>query len=282
MSFYETKFSSTILVIRQDGTIYDLGKLGYRVKSFDPPSPQYTHTYHQFGKHGVDLVDTRTQQITIPLVLDIIAYDTQDFELKRMQLHYIFDSEEEFYVVTTRMPYLRWKVVAEPFTANQLNSFWRAKDVSISLTCPDGYAESTATTLKPFTYDANSWGMAEFLPLTKYPYYEFTTPKMEVFNAGTIPLLAEEHPVTITFKGNAPNGVVLKNNTTGQSMSLKHALTNKDTLIWHGLVPMVNGAQRYGNTWSDHGYLDFAKGWNKLTLSGSNNFKISFETRFYY
>lgn len=282
MSYYDTRFNSTILIIRQDGTIYDLGKLGFRVKSFDPPSPQYTHTFQQFGSHGVELVDTKTQQMTIPLVLNIIAYDTQDFELKRMQLHYIFNSDEEFYVMTTRMPYLRWKVVAEPWTANQLNNFWSARDVSINLTCPTGYAESTATTLQPFTYESNAWGVGEFLPLKTKPRYSFTESTFKLFNAGTIPLKAEEHPVTITFKGNIPRKLSIINHTTNQTITFEKKLDNHATLIWHGLVPVLQGVQNYGMGISNHGYLDFAVGWNDIEIVGANNFQITFDTRFYY
>lgn len=86
----------------------------------------------------------------------------------------------------------------------------------------------------------------------------------------------------ITFKGDAPDGVTLQNKTTGQKVELKHQLTKENTLVWYGLVPLVDGKQRYGNTWSDHGYLDFATGWNELELTGSYDFEISFDTHFYY
>lgn len=275
-------YPSTVLIMRQDGTIYDLGKLGYRVKSFDPPMPQYTHTFQQVGRYGVQLVDTSIGQLTIPLVLDVTAVDTSDFELQRLRLHQIFRSDEEFYVMTTRMPFLRWKVVADPFNINQAASFWRARDVQINLQCASGYAESTATTLTPFTFADKSWGLGQDLPSNQELKYTWTQSNIRFYNGSTIPLLAEERPVKMTFKGTAANGIKLTNKTTKQSINIYRKLSASDTLIWYSLVPTINGKQQYGNGLSDHGYLDFAIGWNELVLSGANDFTITFDTRFYY
>ena len=282
MSFAEMKYPSSIVVVRKDGTTYDLGPMGFHVKTFDPPSANNTHTFQQIGRHGAELLNSEAGQITIPLVLDITAYDIQDFELKRMKLSRIFSTQEEFYVSTVRMPYLRWKVIAEAFTMPQLNSYWKASGVTINLVCAEGYAESVGTTMDPFTYKAGVWGMGNFLPHGKDLKYKWNTSPIKIYNASTIPLLAEEHPVKITFKGDAPYGVTLQNKTTGQKVELKHQLTKENTLVWYGLVPLVDGKQRYGNTWSDHGYLDFATGWNELELTGSYDFEISFDTHFYY
>ena len=280
--FPQTEFPSSIIVQRLDGTIYDLGKMGFRVISFDPPSPNWQHTFQQVGKYGADLVNSEVQQTTIPIVLDGIATDNWDLELQRLSLRNIFTSDEPFYVISMRTPYLRYKVVADTFSINQLNSYHKLKSVTINLLCADGYAESTATTLTPFTYEAESWGIGMNLPNGIDLNYVFSVPSFKVYNASIIPLTAEERPVSIIFKGVAPNGVKITNNTTGQSINVYKALTANDTLIWKGLVPVLNGSQIYGNGLSDHGYLDLAKGWNDIVVSGATNFTISFETRFYY
>lgn len=276
-------FPSTIIITRQDGTVYDLGKMGYHVKTFDPPSSANTHVFQQVGRHGAELVDTSAGQITIPLVLDIIAYDTYDFELQRMRLNKIFSTQEEFYISTVRVPYIRWKVIAESFTMPQLNSYWKSSGVTINLDCADGYAETVNTTLTPFDfkhYETETYGLN--LPNGRNLQYTWKEPNIQIYNASNIPLLAEEHPVTIIFKGNAPKGIKLKNKTTGQEINVYKSLITSDTLIWSGLVPIINGVQQYGNNLSDHGYLDFAVGWNELELTGATDFQISFDTRFYY
>lgn len=273
----------TILIQRLDGKIYDLDRLGFRVKSFNVPSAMYSHTFQQVGKYGTQLINTEMQQLTIPMTFDIIAIDNYDYELQKLETARIFNSDEEFYVINMRIPYLRWRVVAEQFQMNQLDNFWRASDVSVNLVCASGYAESTATTLVPFTYESNSWGIGMNLPNGDDIAYNFKNQnKVDFYNASNIPLLVEERPVVIRFNGDAQNGFKLRNETTNQEINLYLPLTKSDNLVINGLIPTKNDAQCYGNGLSDHGYLDFATGHNQLTISGTSDFKLSFETRFYY
>ena len=280
MSRYEHKYPSTILIQRQDGTIYDLEKMGFRVVSFNPPSMNYAHTWQQVGKYRALLTASQAQQATIPLVLDAIGSDNYDMELQRLTLRKIFNSNEYFYVISMRTPYLRWKCVAEPFGMTQLDNYHKLKNVSITLDAIDGFAESTATTQTPFTYDSESWGLGENLPNDVDIPYTFTTPSFNVYNASNIPLRAEEHPVTIAFSGVVASSLHIKNITTGQEFVLTRSLGLFDSLIIVGLVPIVNGSQDYGD--SNHAYLDLAVGWNEFRITGATNFTISFDTHFYY
>lgn len=278
--WHSTERPSTILIERQDGTIYDLGKMGFGVVSFNPPSANWQHTWQQVGKYHASLINSEVQQTTIPLVLDAFATDNYDMELQRLMLRQIFISNEYFYVISMRTPYLRWKCVAEAFDITQLDNYHKLKSVTISLLCIDGFAESTATTQTPFTYDAESWGIGENLPNGVDLDYTFTTPSFKVYNASIIPLRAEEHPVTIAFQGVVASSLSIENVTTGQTFTLSRALTASDSLILKGLVPIVNGSQDYGA--SNHAYLDLAAGWNEFKITGASSFTISFDTRFYY
>ncbi|XRJ96319.1 phage tail domain-containing protein [Latilactobacillus sakei] len=277
-----TSFGSTILIQRLNGKIIDLGKLGFRVKSFNVPSAAYSHTFQQVGKYGSLLVNTEVQQLSIPLVFDIIATDNYDYELQKLEVNRIFRSDEEFYVINTRIPYLRWKVVAEQLQMPQDGNFWRASNISVNLVCSDGYAETTATTLAPFTYESESWGMGTNILNGEDVSYTFNQSNFDFYNASDIPLRAEERPVIIRFNGDAPSGIKLRNETTGQEWNFYMSLKRADNLVINGLIPTKNAAQCYGNGLSDHGYIDFAPGHNKMTLTGATNFTVSFETRFYY
>ena len=95
-----------------------------------------------------------------------------------------------------------------------------------------------------------------------------------------IPLLADERPAKIIFQGNAPNGFTITNNTTQQSIQIKRGVSSSDKVIIDGVMPLINGQQAYNDC--DHGYLDFVTGENKLHVDGASNFRLKFETRFYY
>ncbi|MDM7641102.1 phage tail domain-containing protein [Leuconostoc citreum] len=277
-----TKYQGEIIIQRRDGTIYDLEKEGIKVINFDPPSANFQHTYNQIGKFGAELVDTQIQQMSIPLTFDVTARDNYDYELQRLKVLRIFSSTEPFYVINMRTPFLRWKVVADSFTYPRLGNFWKAKNVAINLVCYDGLAESTATTMDPFTFDGGTYGIGMGIPFDT-PKYSFTNQtKFNFLNPSIIPLLSNERPVTITFKGDAPNGLTIKNNTTGQSFTYFKSLSNTDEFKLIGLVPMVNGVQRLGNGLSNREFVDYAIGNNEMEVVGATNFTIQFTTRFYY
>lgn len=276
------KQQGSIFIFRNDGTTYDLESEGIRVISFDPPSANFQHTYNQTGDYGTELVNTQVQQLTIPIIFDVTALDNYDYELQRLKVLRIFSSTEPFYVVNMRIPWLRWKVVAEAFSYSRLNNYWKAKSVSVNLVCPDGLAESTATTLDPFTFDSNSYGIGMGLSFDAYKYSFTNKKRFNIHNPSIIPLLASERPVVINFKGTAPNGITITNHTTNQSFNFKRSLTRSDEFKLIGLVPIVNGTQRFGNDWSDRGFVDYAIGDNDIEVTGSDDFDISFKTRFYY
>lgn len=277
-----TKYQGEIIIQRRNGTLYDLEKEGIKVINFDPPSANFQHTYNQVGKFGAELVDTQIQQMSIPLTFDVISRDNYDYELQRLKVLRIFSSTEPFYVINMRTPFLRWKVVTDSFTYPRLGNFWKAKNVAINLVCYDGLAESTATTSNPFTFDGGTYGIGMGIPFDT-PKYSFTNQaQFNILNPSIIPLLSNERPVTITFKGDAPNGITIKNNTTGQSFTYFKSLSNTDEFKLIGLVPMVNGVQRLGNGLSNREFVDYAIGNNDMEVVGATNFTIQFTTRFYY
>ena len=271
---------SSIFVERKDGTIYDLDSLGFKVLTFDPPSTNWTHTYQQQGRYGTTLIDTKADSLTIPLSLVITASDVYDLELQRLELKKIFDSSETFYVYTERMPYLRWEVVADSFQFPQTSNFWRAT-ASINLVCPSGFAESKATTLDVLSYDVDKWGLGMNMPHGTDLRYTFKNERsFRVYNASNIDLLADDKPVQIIFKGNVANKLTITNKTTEQTFEFSRSLDTGNTLILDGLIPIEDDQQMYYA--SNHGYIDFKKGWNEFEIDGATDFTVSFNTRFYY
>lgn len=272
---------SSIIVQRQDGTTYDLDQEGIKVVSFDPPSPNFQNAYAQVSKYGSQLISTQIQQTSIPLVFDVTARDNYDYELQRLKVLRIFNSADPFYVINRRIPWLRWRVVADSFSYPRSGNYWKAKSVSINLVAIDGLAETVATTQDDFYFYVQKWGIGMGIDFNNVAY-TFSDTEFNFFNPSSIPLLANERPVEITFNGNAPSGFTIINHTTNQSFTYFKALTTSDTLKLVGIVPTVNGIQRLGNQYTDRSFLDFAIGDNDIEIKGAKDFKISFNTRFYY
>lgn len=270
---------STIIVKRLDGTTYDLDALGFHVKKFDVSLNNYALTYQQLGNYGALLTDVQQQQLVIPLTLDITAKDLADYNLQLFQLRRIFRSDEEFYVWNSIIPYLRWRCRAETVTPTQNGNFWRATDVAINLDVPGGFAETVATTQETVDFNHGQWGFGEGIP-DENLQYTYSSNDFSFWNLGIIPLNADERPVQITFKGDAPNGFTITNKTNQRSIRITRGVSKNDTVLINGLIPSFNGTASYKDC--DHGYLDFVVGENKLHVDGATNFELKFDTRFYF
>lgn len=265
-----------------DGTVYDLDKLGFKVISFEPTGSNYIHNYYQNSVIGQKVANYTIDKMTIPLTLNIQASDPYDLELKRLDLKRIFNSEGDFYVYSERTPYLRWRCVIDGgITYPQIDNFYWAT-ATINLVCPLGLQETVASTLDDdFTYGDGNWGLGLNLPHGHKPQYVFKDQnKIDIYNASNIDLKADGIPMRIIFNGDVADTLTLTSNTTAQTFTLKGPFSYEDQIELNGIVPTVNGIVQYAN--SNHAYLDFLKGWNRIIVDGSDDFTIKFDTKFYY
>lgn len=270
------------VVIQRDNEVIHLKDWGVRVISFDPSSANSVQETTQVGIYGAQTTSSKVGELSLTLVFDFLADDKYDFELIRLKLLGLFATPGAFYIWSTRVPYLRWKVAVQGSVniPRYESSDVASNDITVTMVCSDGYAESVATTLDPLT-STGKWGLGMNLTKNPKPEYQFTnTNSFRFFNASNIPLLAEERPVKIHFNGVVGNSLSITNKTTSQTLTINHALKKTDKLVIEGLVPYVNGTQIYKDC--NHAYLDFMRGWNDITVSGASDFTISFETHFYY
>lgn len=271
------------VVIEKDSEVIRLKDWGVRVINFDLSSANVVHETTQVGIYGTQTTSSKVGELTLTLVFDFLADDKYDFELIRMKLLGLFATPGAFYIWSSRVPYLRWKVAVQGSVniPRYESSDVASNDITVTMVCSDGYAESIATTLDPLKTSKGKWGLGMNLPRKPLPAYKFTnTNAFQFYNASNIPLLADERPVKIHFNGVVAKSLSIKNKTTSQTLTINHALKKTDKLEITGLVPYVNGTQIYKD--SNHEYLDFMKGWNNLEVSGATDFTISFETHFYY
>lgn len=275
-----TKYPSTILVQRLDGTIYDLEKLDIRVLQFEPPSANYQHTMEQIGKYGKQFTETTIGERIIPFKVDVFATDTYDVVLQRQRLFDIFESNEDFYVYDIRQSALRWRVRSEQQPFAFYENYYLGGDISFNLICADGYAESVATSQTPFTYETESWEIGMNIPNGEDLHYSFSTPSFQVRNLSSIPILATERPYKIIFKGVAA-GLHIKNTTTDQEFIFNKAIGSGDEFYLFGAWPFLNGSACYSD--GNHQFIDLVKGINSFEISGYQQIdEISIDTHFYY
>lgn len=271
---------TSVLIVRKNGKVFDLEKLGFRIKALTIPSASYEHSTTDFGVYGRKFTGTTIKEKLITIELRVFSSQKFNVILDRNEIFRIFQSDESFYLIDMRLPTVRYEVRADNFTPEMLNHA-KVVDYSINLTNAAGYGESTATTLTPFTFDSESWSIGMNLLHGVDLAYTHRTKNFKIYNASNIPILAEERPYFIKLKGGEGYNVSIINHTTGQEFILEGQLVKTDQLELKGVFPTLNGELVYYRT--NHGQIDLAIGMNEIELKGINgDFEISFDTRFYY
>ena len=271
--------TNSIIIQHQDGTSYDLDQCDFKVVSYDPPNINYNHSFTNISDDLPTLTQTTIQQMTIPLVVELQAHDYYDYELQVLKLRQIFKSNQYFYVINSRIPFLRYKVVAQSFDIKRLSNFYYSQNITINLIAIDGCAETLGVTSdSTFISDLNSWGIGENIP-TKQISYSFSCNNFTFYNLGLLDLKAESRPVLMKINATADN-LKITNKTTNQIWQLNTHIDSNNELDLNGVKPVYNGQNLYANT--NHAYLDFVSGANEIEIDNASNLKITFETRFYF
>jgi phage-related protein len=266
------------IVVRKDGTTYNLKELGIRTKDFIVSSPSYRHeTEKNEGKDGVTDKGTSLDARNITCIFKLIAFDMHDVPLLRNEVFRIFNSKESFYLIDSREPGKRWEVKCS--NSYEIAQKFIYGDFQVEFFAYSGYAESIGTTLDPFTFDSEKWQTGQGLMLDETMYTHSTT-SFQIYNAtdGVI-IDPRELSLLITYKGASTN-LQIKNITTGDTWAYTGTTTSGDTLTLDGVRSLKNGVSVFGNT--NHKLISIAPGNNTFQLTGtSGSFTISFDFRFY-
>ncbi|MBL3628469.1 MULTISPECIES: phage tail domain-containing protein [Bacillus] len=204
--------------------------------------------------------------------------DLHDFELGCRAIHAFLFSREAFYIRSTLMPAMRYKVRAKPYETTRLSLTDMTFTVEFDL--PSGFREAFQTTQEAdFSNDAAAWPIGMNIPLDQPLFYTFKTNSFSVYNASEIVLNPLKHhllDITLTCTGTP----TITNKTTGDVFKLNKKMAASDTLLLNGCYPFLNG-NRCGRD-TNHGVITLAEGWNDFVLTGCENPVISFNTRFLY
>ncbi|MDI6680179.1 phage tail family protein [Bacillus wiedmannii] len=269
------------IIERLDGKRYSLFELGIITRDFLVSAPSYRHTSDSIeGRPGaIDLGTTDdVRKISCSFYLKAQSIDT--YAIERDNIFHIFQSEEEFYITDTRLPYKRWRVKCNnPYELDQLR-FYGFFDVEFVACFP--FAISTLNTLMP-DFDLHAQNAAYSgmgLDWSNDLKYIHSTSKFKILNAGNVKINPRYIPLTIKYKG-VSNNLSIKNLTTGDVWSYTKTTTENDTLLLAGIRSTKNSLSIVRET--NRKLITLVPGWNEFELVGATGvFEIQFDFNFYY
>lgn len=268
------------VIVKKDGTIYDLVKARIRTKDIIISSPAPRHlTEESEGQQGLIDQGTLLGARNILLQLKLEAADFLDFSLLRDEVFRTFRADEHFYLIEKRNPGKRWKVkVSNPFDIPQRFVYG---DIDIELISFSPFSESVGTSIHPRTFTEEVWQVGQGLKAENMKYVHDTT-TFEIYNAGDVAVNPRQRQMEmeIKFQG-ASNNLKIINETTNESWEYGGTSGPNDTISLEGIRSLKNGSSIFGAT--NKKLISLAPGWNSFRIEGaSSSFLISFDTRFYY
>lgn len=267
-----------VIISRLDGTTYNLKELGINTLYFRPESPSLRTDSETVGDGEIDLGSYYNPRM-IPASFFARALDNADYPLMRNEVFKLLQSKQSYYVTSSDMPGIRWKVKSEQTI--DLERIANTGVFGVNFKSFSPYAESIGTTLDPLTFDAELWQMGQGLT-TEEPEYTHTTSSFSIYNAGDeeINPRIPHTPVTIEFMGASTN-LSIKNITTGDEWKYTGATYDLDTIKLDGIRSTKNNLSIFRDT--NRKLITLDKGWNEFKVTGATgSFTISFDFRHYY
>jgi hypothetical protein len=273
----------TDLYVNKDGTevnLRDVADLqGLRFLGLTTSAPNLNNNYiSNAGVDGNAIVGTSTFSMrTVTANFFFQGTDLYDFELACRSIWRFFYQREPYYIRSTAMPGIRYRVSPKPYDPSRINVITMTFSIEFDLI--SGFAESYGTTLDMFTYDSELWQVGMNLPSEDLQYVFSGVNQFSVYNASDIkidPFQRHQLEIALTCVGTP----TIQNLTTGDVFSMTTAMSSSDTLLIDGVDPYLNNVRCGRQT--NHGVITLEKGWNQFSITGCYNPVIAFNFRFLY
>lgn len=199
--------------------------------------------------------------LTVYLGFD--GYDIEDVDLAEQKIRGLFNTRTRYFLVHSQMPGKKYAVDPPEIGPPEFLDA-TALTFEITFNVYKGYSESLKDTSQ-FSLSSGEWQFEAVARADDSIKYKHTNDYFNIYNGSsdTIdPLL--RHKLQIQIKADAPEGITIRNLTTGDKFVYKKPLTPSKTLMIQGVHPLLDGNR-----------VGIDTNWQWITLDpGYNTIKI--------
>jgi len=239
------------------GEEINLESLGLVGLKLEIPSPSY--------RVKREVLDGRAGEIVVEKILNsrllvadfmVTSSDYTESLQSRDQLYELIGNEQFLYVSESKQPSKRWKVHADGWTPERINS--AVSLFQVSLFADSGTSESISIVEKTFS-----------------------TSTFQFKNEGNLLIDPRIHSETeIEFSG-ASSNLIIRNLTTSDEWSWIGETLETDILLLKGVRSLNNNASIFGQT--NKKLITLSPGWNDFEVIGATgDFEVTIRSRFYF
>ena len=242
--------------------IYGLNFLDYELIE----SSVKTNEVDMPGIDGVMVGTNTLEPFDIVLNFFFDGADKHDLNLFAEKLRKNLRRRDPFYLRHSYLTGIKYAINSAEINYEKLNH----SDAEITMTfhCYKGYAESLYDTGQ-FSLSSGEWQFEAVARADDSIKYKHTNDYFNIYNGSsdTIdPLL--RHKLQIQIKADAPEGITIRNLTTGDKFVYKKPLTPSKTLMIQGVHPLLDG-NRVGidTNWQ---WITLAPGYNTIKIENDS------------
>ena len=223
------------------------------------------------GRDGVLVGPNTFGPFDLSLKFFYNGVDEPDLYAFTEKIKKIVHSKYPRYVVHSDMPGRKYGFNVAQIEWEKINH----ADATFTITfhCYKGYSESLTRTDDKI-YRNSTWQYENGLKVDKDISYIHKNWAFEIWNGSTDTIdPVMHHYLKIVINANAPNGLTIENETTGDIFEYHEPLKYKDELMIQSVHPILNQNKRVGKN-TNYQWITLAPGYNKIHIYGKKLSKI--------
>ncbi|MEX5483999.1 phage tail family protein [Bacillus velezensis] len=220
----------------------------------------------------------KERKVTVEIYLQ--ALNHSNFYMYRRELYAIFCRQLPYYISTDLLPGMRFLVTCDGNFSIAKDKEKTYKSLSIEFVNINGLAESKCTSMTAQNPYVDSWGFNLGMKEKQLTYKDYqieNKQKFKIFNPGEARVNPMEHDYNVVLYAEG-KGITIINNSNNEQLKIEESLkkSQKVEFIRQYVVNDKTHIKKSGRI------PGLEPGWNEFEVKNTSDFKLIFDTRFYY
>lgn len=255
----------------------------FKVQSFTPDSPGIERETVKIPRisglvlpqHPRDVV-FKERSIRVEILLNSII--AENFYQYRRELYALLVKPYPYYISTDLLPNLRFLVTCDGSFSIPKEKQKNQTSFTVDFNNISGLAESKSTSLTKQNFHGECWSPGMNIQMRDDLEYTFKNRKrFQVYNTGDAYINPMQHDYNVTLRAKGKN-VTIINHTSGEKLKIEHELKKSQPVTFIKQYTVINN--KAVKTSGRLPGLDV--GMNDFEIQNTDDFEITFDTRFYY
>lgn len=219
------------------------------------------------GVDGVRPTSSTYNSFDLEITFIFRGIDKRDTDLFLFKFNNLLNLRKPYYVRHSDLPDIKYAVEPTPEISYDYITI-RDYRITVKFSCYKGYSESYLPTNK-MSFSNGLWQFQEGLKADDEIKYVHEDWGFRIFNGSNDYINPFNHQLTIKIWTDAPNGFILRNNTTEETFEYYEPLKRGTGFMLKDVYPIINLSDNVGR-YTNFEWITLAPGWNDIEIIGKD------------